>query len=482
MKKLLLLMASVLLAGSVQAALLSDDFSGGTLNTGNENNRTYGVSLKTASLEKDKTFSIAVVADPQYANTNPRGSRSPRKGLPRLKHAVSEWNKRNIDWGIILGDYIDWDDADYSKIGKSPALPALPAPLTGTHDWTHTTAILDAFQQLNAPTYALLGNHEFYVPDKDADGLSKPYSVYRKYGFDQKAYYSFRHKGFRFIALEIDWRYHNHDARGAPNNDYSPPKTDYEVSKAYYEDFSAWKTYWWNGAISIKQRLWLMDLLDESAALGEKVVCMAHDPLAPAPNPHHDILNKFEILAILNGYPNVVMWLDGHDHRGGYELQNNRHHLNLSGLQNTANVDSWFQMDFAPDTITLYKAEETNTPERIMNIALTQPTVDAPSGFAVTNAAGDALLTWDAEPAEATAVVIDRRHITPLRAELPSTAQTLAWQTIHTDTALTTQSYTDNPPNPVAEYKYRIRFLGGTEGSLHSQALAVGESEKCALY
>jgi hypothetical protein len=94
----------------------------------------------------------------------------------------------------------------------------------------------------------------------------------------------------------------------------------------------------------------------------------------------------------------------------------------------------------------------------------------------VTDVAGDASLTWDAEPAGATDVVIERRHVSTLTAELPSTAQTLSWQTLATLALPTTQSYVDDSANPIAEYKYRIRFLGGAEGSHYSQALAPDES------
>ena len=67
--------------------------------------------------------------------------------------------------------------------------------------WANSDAILAAWNQLNVPKYNVLGNHEFYVPNADVDGMKKPYSVYRKFGFSQKPYYSYRHKGYRFIVL-----------------------------------------------------------------------------------------------------------------------------------------------------------------------------------------------------------------------------------------------------------------------------------------
>lgn len=404
-----------------------------------------------------ESFSIAAVADPQYADVPVGwrgGGREPEEGVNRLTHAVTQYNQRNLDWGVVLGDMIDFDDIDY---GNPP-----PGTASGTHDWSNADAILAAWNQLNIPRYHVLGNHEFYVPNADTDGMKKPYSVFRKFGFDQQPYFSFRHKGFRFITIMADWRY----------LDFDPSLPEFTVAKNYYDDFTGVQKQWWNGAVSLKQRRWLMDLLDESLALGEPVICMAHDPIHQ-PFDGHSMLNSVEMLDILNGYPNVAMWLDGHNHSGEYDLEGRRHHLNLKGMQNEAT--SWYQLDFSPAQITVYKAENTTTPVYDLNILRPLPTVTSPTGFTVEEATGNASLIWDVEPAGATHVVIERRHVTTLNAELPSTAQTLSWQTVTTLAMPTTQTYLDAPSHPISEYKYRIRFLGGAEGSHHSQALAPDE-------
>ncbi len=422
-----------------------------------------GASItRTIRVFVGESFSIAAVSDPQYADVPVgwRGSgREPEEGVNRLSHAVSQYNQRDLDWGVVLGDLIDFDDVDYPTSGPPPG------EVYGPHDWANTDAILAAWNQLNIPKYLLLGNHEFYVPNADVDGMKKPYSVFRKFGFDQQPYYSFRHKGFRFIVLMADWRY----------LDFDPSLPEYTVARNYYDNFSGTQKRWYNGAISLKQRRWLMERLDESLALGEPVVCMAHDPIHN-PTDGHSLMNKDEMLNILNGYPNVVMWMNGHNHGGGYALEGRRHHLNLKGMQNEA--DNWYQLDFNPAQITLYKAENTATPERTMDILRPAPTISAPTGFAVTEVSGEASLSWDEEPAAATHVVIERRHVSTLIAEIPSTAQTLSWQTVATLPVPTSQSYLDAPTGPVGEYKYRIHFLGGAEGSYHSPASASNELAK----
>ena len=71
-------------------------------------------------------------------------------------------------------------------------------------------------------------------------------------------------------------------------------------------------------------------------------------------------MNDKEILKILDKYPNVCLYLNGHNHKGDYKLMGKRHHLNLRGMQNFA--DSWYQLDFYQDKIKVFQAEKTSTP------------------------------------------------------------------------------------------------------------------------
>ncbi|MBL7076631.1 MAG: metallophosphoesterase [Kiritimatiellae bacterium] len=397
-----------------------------------------------------ETFSIAAVADPQYADVPVGwrgGGREPEEGVNRLSYAVSQYNQRALDWGVIVGDIIDFDDIDY---GNPP--PGTPSA-TGTQDWSNADAILGAWDQLNILKYMVLGNHEFYVPNKDVDGLSKPYSVYRKFGFDQKAYYSFRHKDFRFIVLDGDFCYLNFD----------PDLPEYQQALDYYNALSGPQKTWWNAAISVDQRIWLMNALDESSVLDEPVVIMCHYPIHN-PIGHHSLLNSTEMLDIVNGYSNVVMWLNGHNHSGDYALEGRRHHVNLKGMQNEA--ENWYEIEFSPDRVLVYKAEETNTPVHDLDISRPPLTVDPPYGFVATNAAGVASLSWNAEPAGVTAVVIEARRV--------PTAE--PWQVITTLALPTGGSYGHTPTHPAAEYKYRIRFEAGAALSRYSEVLSPGEA------
>lgn len=289
-----------------------------------------------------ETFSIAAVADVQYADAEPRGHREPREALKRLEHAVNSWNKRKLDWAVSLGDNIDWDDIDYSKFPQQTLS-------TGPAEWKHTKQVLAVWNKLKFDKHMVLGNHDYYVPYKDADGLSKPASVLRAFGYQDKAYYHFGHKGYRFVILDGDVSPYNFDVE----------TPEYKVAKAYYDTFKGKQKTPWNAAISNKQLVWLAGVLDQALKDREPVVLMCHYPIHQPIGGHH-LFNAEQVVALLDTYPNVVMWLHGHTHKGGYVQMGKRHHLNLKGMQEED--DSWYQIDFSPEIIKVYQAENLETP------------------------------------------------------------------------------------------------------------------------
>lgn len=310
------------------------------------------IAQKEATSEEKQqvgSFSIAAIADVQYADADPRGAREPRQCVDRLKNAVKHYNQRDLDWGVILGDIIDWDDIDYSAYPKKTITTK---PIT----WKHTKAVLAAWRELDCKQYLVLGNHDYYVPYKDADGLSKPASVYRAFGFKDKAYYDFHHKGFRFVVLDGDLSHNNYDIESE----------EYKKAKAYYDSLKGPARGIWSAGVSGKQMAWLKGVLEDAAAKKEPTVIMCHYP-THKPLGGHSLFNAEEMLALLDQYPNVVLWLNGHNHSGGYAKVGNRHHLNLKGMQEES--DRWYQIDFSPGTISVYQAENTKEPVHELDIS-----------------------------------------------------------------------------------------------------------------
>lgn len=324
---------------------------------------TLCLFLTAANADELKTesgsFSIAAVADIQYADSAPRGGREPGEGVNRILHAISHWNKRNLDWGVVLGDIIDWDDIDYSKY-PSETVETKPK------QWNNTRTILAAWNRLDVRKYTVLGNHDYYVPYKDTDGMPKPASVYRAFGFTDKAYYDFSHKGFRFIVLDGDLSHNNYDI----------DSQGYKEAKAYYDARvkagrktaeSKWKLRGiWSAGIAAEQMQWLKEVLSDALEKKQPTVIMCHYPIHK-PYDGHTLFNADEMTSLLDQFPNVVMWLNGHNHAGGYANLDGRHHLNLKGMQNEGN--HWYQIDFSPNNIKVFQAEDVTTPIYVLKLS-----------------------------------------------------------------------------------------------------------------
>ena len=304
--------------------------------------------LASVGIAEEAAFSIAAVADIQYADTQPRGNRQPAEGVSRIQNAISHWNRRDLDWGVVLGDIIDWDDIDYGKFPRE-TIPQEPK------EWKHTREVLAAWETLKVPGYLVLGNHDYYVPYRDADGLSKPASVWRAFGFKDRAYYEFTHKGFRFVVLDGDLSPYNYD-----------PETEaYGKAKAYFDAVKGPQRTPWNAGISEEQIAWLKTVLKEARELKQPTVIMCHYPIHK-PIGGHSLLNSEEMLTLLDQYPNVILWLNGHNHKGSYARAGTRHHLNLKGMQE--GDDNWYQLDFSPEKITVYQAEDLTSPRYELDV------------------------------------------------------------------------------------------------------------------
>ena len=300
-------------------------------------------------------FTVGVVADPQYADTAPRGGRTPREVPRRLKNAVDHFNRHEVDFVVSLGDFIDWDDIDYTW----PPVTDLPR---GKSNWVHFETLDALWQQIQAPRYHVLGNHEWYVPDRAEDG-EKPGRVFRKFGFEDKAYYDFVQPGYRFVLLDGNDRYIYAYPKGSPA---------YADAKAYFDSLprNLPERKDWNGAISQPQLNWLRATLDDASQKQQRVVLCCHYPIHEPAEPH-SLLNHAEVRAILDDFPNVVLWLNGHNHRGGYALvnedqANERHHLNFRGMQN--GDGAYYRLEFFEDHIDVYRAEG-EQPERQLSVA-----------------------------------------------------------------------------------------------------------------
>ena len=86
----------------------------------------------------------------------------------------------------------------------------------------------------------------------------------------------------------------------------------------------------YNGMMGDKQLSWLRDTLSAAEAAGESAVLLSHAPLCPGGcDPICLLWNYQDVLDIIMKSGSVIAVFAGHDHDGGYKLDEGVHHLTL---------------------------------------------------------------------------------------------------------------------------------------------------------
>jgi len=239
-------------------------------------------------------FTFGMIADVQYSDYNPVGTRFYRSSLVKLREAVTSSKKDSADFIINLGDLIDRDYGSFKPV-------------------------LDIIDSSGLKTYHVTGNHDYSVDPRFKKRLSVLLS-------SKEGYYSFAYEKFRFIFLngnEISTYISNNKAAIKQANDYiSTMKNNGEINAID-----------WNGAISSKQLAWLTGQLNEATGKNEKVFLICHFPVVPVNV--YNLLNYKEVLPILEKYQNIVAWFNGHNHAGNYGNFNMIHFVTFKGMVET---------------------------------------------------------------------------------------------------------------------------------------------------
>ncbi|MBT3194094.1 MAG: hypothetical protein HN341_16240 [Verrucomicrobia bacterium] len=237
-------------------------------------------------------FSFGAIADCQYCNVPDNGGvRKYRLSVEKLQACVEHFNTLDLAFVTHLGDFIDKDFASFDAVGP-------------------------IFEKLKAPRYHVLGNHDFSV----ADDLK--HKVVAKLGMDSR-YYDFKVKGWRYVVL---------DGNDISFHAYPSDSTEYAKAVAYYEQNKITSPKW-NGAVGPEQILWLRNVLEKAAQQNEKVILFCHFPIFPENK--HNLWNAEEIIALLEQYPCVKAYINGHNHQGNYGTKNGIHYLTLKGMVDT---------------------------------------------------------------------------------------------------------------------------------------------------
>ncbi|MFD0895883.1 metallophosphoesterase [Luteolibacter ambystomatis] len=279
-----------------------------------------------AEEEPEKPLRFGVIADPQYADAVPKGTRHYRASLKKLEDGIAELNRHDLAFTVTLGDLID-------------------------HDFASFEPVLSRYGKLRSPHRIVLGNHDFDVTDDE-----KP-KVLEKVGL-KSGYQSFVHGSWRFAlidATEIStFRYPAADPRTKEARERMEQLAGQKQSNAQP----------WNGAVGTVQLEWLESELTAAKAANQRVVICGHFPLLPADNPHR-LWNAGEVVKVIERHPHVAAYLNGHDHQGNYAHAGHCHYVNFKGMVETATDNPFAVVSCYRDRITVEGFGPEPTRERL---------------------------------------------------------------------------------------------------------------------
>jgi hypothetical protein len=237
--------------------------------------------LLAADQPRRAGFRFGLLADPHYADADPRGTRFYRESLGKMREAVDRLRTERVEFLAELGDI------------KDMALKE-----TDTQTLSHLVAIEREFQRFAGPTYHVLGNH-------DMDNLSKAQVLAHitNTGIPaDRSYYSFGHGGIRFLAIDTNFM--------KDGGDYDHGNFD-------------WREIY----LPAPQLDWLRA---ELKAATDPVIILGHQRLDG--EGHVQVVNRLEVREVLEASGKVLAVFQGHDHKGAYSLINGIHYYTLKAI------------------------------------------------------------------------------------------------------------------------------------------------------
>ncbi|XP_078510864.1 manganese-dependent ADP-ribose/CDP-alcohol diphosphatase-like isoform X2 [Lissotriton helveticus] len=299
---------------------------------------------KESSRSPEPFFTFGVIADIQYADKEDALSvwktkmRYYRNSYYLLKSAIEEWNGAAPQPRFVLqlGDIIDGVNVKQKT------------------SQTSLDKILREIEKSKAQFHHVWGNHEFYNFNRDfliASQLntkvledktplwpsttaricpenSGPVQFY--------AYHFSPFPKFRFIIVDT------YDLSVLGRDEDSPKYkqsvdcmfSDKPENSEFCQDLSEEYCLEFNGGFSNDQLDWLKEVLTFADKNNEKVVIAGHIPIHPEAKRGHCLAWNYKaILSILHAHKCVVCYLAGHDHNGGYCVDDKGiHHVTLEGV------------------------------------------------------------------------------------------------------------------------------------------------------
>jgi hypothetical protein len=204
--------------------------------------------------------------------------------MDRLRTCVGELNKHELAFTIQLGDIIDGNETPEKTL-------------------TDLDNVVQLYETLTMPRYHVIGNH---CLDAGQESLRQKLNLE---GF----YYDFivpEAHGWRFIVL-------NGNEGGY-------------------------------GLLGEPQLLWLGNKLKTAEERGEKVIVFNHFALLEAAARNHRMADPQPVLRMITKSNCVVAYFAGHDHAGGYTLQDDIHHITVKGMVEASEQNAYAIVRISP--------------------------------------------------------------------------------------------------------------------------------------
>ncbi|MBQ3581491.1 MAG: metallophosphoesterase [Alistipes sp.] len=229
---------------------------------------------------------FGVVTDTHYADRERSGTRYYRDSIAKMREAVAEFQRADLDFIIELGDMKD-------TTARSEPVPTL----------RFLDDIEREFSAFRGPRYHVLGNHDMDCLTKE-EFLAHTRNAGRARG---KAFYSFSEGGVRCIVLDANF-----------NEDRTPyARGNFDWRKAY---------------IPASQIEWLDRELTRHA--DEPTLVFLHQMLDSFSDISKDLCvgNAEAVVEVLERHRQVLAVFQGHHHPGHYSHRRGIHYLTFQGM------------------------------------------------------------------------------------------------------------------------------------------------------
>lgn len=254
--------------------------------------------------EEKRQVRVGLIADPQYADKDTKGSRFYRNSLLKLDTAIKIINNEDVDFTVVLGDLVD--------AGIKDIIP-----------------VKQRIRNLKSPVYNILGNHD-YVDLKDENKL------YKEFGMSSP-YYIIDQDNWIFILLNTNELSDYATIAG------SALHQEWEKMNLQLVAEKRTNAQPWNGGIGSKQLQWMEKQLKKAKRKSKEVIIITHHPLFPENG--FEALNNREILSVIEKYPNVRAVLSGHHHEGNFGTYKGIPMITLEGMIETADKNAYGILD-----------------------------------------------------------------------------------------------------------------------------------------